>query len=343
MSVPKQENQQVKLEENQFVELKLPDSDSKLVVEYRKDYKQMPKQNQNPKLNEDPEKRPNVVSESLVDKMKVDFLIITALTDEFNAVIKRFSPAKKIHNDKYQMCHCEFPTAKKSDHSHGKPYHLLIACQLEMGQIHAAALSTSLCDQYKPAYVLIVGIAGGKTDEKRPIKRGDVIISKTLIDTTRGKIENGTRHPEWETIKPNKLLLGSSQTFLQNHQGWYHNILVSDGKASSEIPQVYHVPIFSGNDVIKDKDIIDGYKETWKDAGGVEMEGAGVATAISSYVKPSPGFLMIRGVSDLANSEKDDKYRQVACDVAAAYTYAFLKSGPVPALNETPSKLTRAV
>ncbi len=343
MSVPKQENRQIiDLKENPSIELKLPDSDSKLVVEYRKDYKQMPKQNQNPKSNEYAGKRPNVVSEILENKMKVDFLIITALTDEFDAVIKRFSSAKKIHNKKYHIYDCTFPTVEKSDHCHGKPYRLLIACQLGMGQIHAAALSTLLCNQYKPAYVLIVGIAGGKTDVKRPIKKGDVIISKTLIDTTKGKIENGKRHPEWGTITPDQLLLGSSQTFLQNNQGWYHKILVSDDKASNEIPQVYHVPIFSGNDVIKDEDIIDGYKETWKEAGGVEMEGAGVATAISSYVKPSPGFLMIRGVSDLADSEKDDKYRKVACYVAAAYTYAFLKSGPVLALNEIPSKLTRA-
>jgi len=333
MSEHKHENQQVKLKENQFIELKLPDSDSKWVVGYRKDCKQMPKQNQE-KLNEyTGERAPRSSSENL--EMKVDFVIITALTDEFNAVIKRFSSAKKIHNRKYQMYSCEFPTAKKSDHSHGKPYHLLIACQSEMGQIHAAALSTSLCEQYKPKYVLMVGIAGGKSDEKRPIKLGDVIISKTLIDTTSGKIENGIRHPEWGTFKPDGLLLGSSQTFLESHKAWYHNILVSDGKTSSEIPQVYHVPIFSGNDVIKDEDIIGDYKKIWKEAGGVEMEGAGVATAISSYVKPSPGFLMIRGVSDLADSEKNDEYRQKACDVAAAYTYAFLKSGPVPALNET--------
>jgi hypothetical protein len=65
---------------------------------------------------------------------------------------------------------------------------------------------------------------------------------------------------------------------------------------------------------------------------GVEME-AGGAAATAFQASAKPGFFMIRGVSDLADAEKDSlstgRWRAYACDVAAAYLEAFLKSGPV--------------
>jgi hypothetical protein len=49
------------------------------------------------------------------------------------------------------------------------------------------------------------------------------------------------------------------------------------------------------------------------------------------------GFFMVRGVSDLADehkgSEDAERWRPYACDVAASFAIALLKSGPVPLLT----------
>ena len=63
------------------------------------------------------------------------------------------------------------------------------------------------------------------------------------------------------------------------------------------------------------------------------MEAGGAAAAMFQAAI-APGFFMVRGVSDLADSKKNSarvkKWRPYACDIAAAYAIALIKSGPVP-------------
>jgi hypothetical protein len=75
------------------------------------------------------------------------------------------------------------------------------------------------------------------------------------------------------------------------------------------------------------------YMAQWPKAIGVEMEAGGVA-AVAFQAADQPGFLMVRGVSDLADRDKDSRlvrgWRSYACDVAASWAVAFLRSAPVP-------------
>jgi nucleoside phosphorylase len=93
-------------------------------------------------------------------------------------------------------------------------------------------------------------------------------------------------------------------------------------------------PICTGDKVIANG-LIDEYREVWSKLIGVEMEAGGTASAAFQAAN-SPGFFMIRGVSDLSDGRKDTsdvaKWRAYACDVAASYTVALLQSGPVPAV-----------
>jgi nucleoside phosphorylase len=327
MSEHKHENQQVKLKENQFIELKLPDSDSKLVVEYKKDCKQTPKQNQNPKLNEHTSKRPTpLVSETLVDNTKVDFLIITALQKEFYAVKQKLGDVQSVDDIAY------FTTVNCPN---GK-YLLILACQLYSGQQEATALTATLCERYKPRYVLLVGIAGGNKDEK--VKLGDIIIAKRIEDCTKGKIaDSGVWQPEWTPFSIDAELIRKVRDW--PNSDWRESIKEKRPDKKKQAPEIKEGVIISGGNVIKEEvggkwlETIKARETRWL---GVEMEGGGVATAIAHYMKePRPKFLMIRCVTDFADDDKNDHWHLYACDVAAAYTYAFLKSGPITALNKT--------
>ena len=79
--------------------------------------------------------------------------------------------------------------------------------------------------------------------------------------------------------------------------------------------------IASGGDVIASKKIAI-YRKDWPKLIGVEMEGGGMAEGLHDDIK-RPRFLMIRGVSDLANggnnAEMKERWRSYACHVAAAY------------------------
>lgn len=80
--------------------------------------------------------------------------------------------------------------------------------------------------------------------------------------------------------------------------------------------------------------LADQFWEVWIELIGVEMEAGGVANAVAQSAR-RPGFFMIRGVSDLADTDKvsDEvkRWRPYACEIAAAWTIELLKSGPIPA------------
>jgi nucleoside phosphorylase len=80
-------------------------------------------------------------------------------------------------------------------------------------------------------------------------------------------------------------------------------------------------------------DLLDDYREVWAKLIGVEMEAGGTASAAFQAAN-TPGFFMVRGVSDLADAAKDadevQQWRAYACDVAAAYAIGLLRSGPIP-------------
>lgn len=70
----------------------------------------------------------------------------------------------------------------------------------------------------------------------------------------------------------------------------------------------------------------------------VEMETAGVAAAALSGVKRTD-VLVVRGISDFADTKKSDDYRQFAAATAAAWTIGFLHTGPIPTNGLSPLPL----
>jgi nucleoside phosphorylase len=79
--------------------------------------------------------------------------------------------------------------------------------------------------------------------------------------------------------------------------------------------------------------VLGQYRRDWPKLIGVEMEAGGVAAAAFQSAE-QPGFLMIRGVSDLADEHKDTamvkSWRAYAAEAAAAYAVTLLKSAPIP-------------
>jgi nucleoside phosphorylase len=109
--------------------------------------------------------------------------------------------------------------------------------------------------------------------------------------------------------------------------------LVSDKRPIAGRPERLIGPIATGDKVHASKDGLVRHLKNWPKLIGVEMEAGGAAHA-AFHTAIRLGFYMVRGVSDLADSEKDRPdvqiWRSYACDVAASYALSLLASGPVP-------------
>ena len=108
---------------------------------------------------------------------------------------------------------------------------------------------------------------------------------------------------------------------------WRH--LIKKRRPQPGKSQCHIGPVATGDKVVAVKEVIEQYRNDWPKLIGIEMEAGGVASAAFQSAQ-QPGFLMIRGVSDRADENKNDKWRHYACHAAAAFAVTLLQKGPVP-------------
>jgi nucleoside phosphorylase len=64
---------------------------------------------------------------------------------------------------------------------------------------------------------------------------------------------------------------------------------------------------------------------SWRQVVAVEMESAGIYKATHGRVP----FLAIRGISDVVGFKRDPDWTAYACETAAAFAQAFLRTQPI--------------
>jgi nucleoside phosphorylase len=201
-----------------------------------------------------------------------------------------------------------------------------------MGRVQAAIVAADAIRCWKPQVILLVGIAGGVEGE---VKLGDVIIPQQIYDYELRKLRvvidsNGEkqRKDSWRgKSQPvsSRLFEFSTASLLEGWQEFIHEKRpYIRGKS-----ELHHGKIVaSGDKSVAVSEVMDELKAQKDHLVGIEMEGAGVASAAweSGF---APEFLMIKAVSDFANekegSSATEKWRKYACDAAAAATRKFIE------------------
>lgn len=264
----------------------------------------------------------------------IDFLIITALTEEREAMLallpgwKRLPPSTE---DVFIYYEAVLPLA---DMSVQEAYRLVITSPAGMGRVNAASLSGAAIRRWQPRHVLLVGIAGGFA--VRGVSLGDVLISQEVLDYELQKIM-----ADGPSIRAQVHQAGTQLLVAAEHLSpkWWQDLRIAPPAPSK--PAVHIGVVATGDKVVADEryQVVQRLLTDWPKLLGVEMEAGGVASAAFQQPQP-PGFFMVRGVSDLADAEKDypstSEWRAYACHVAAAYTCALLRSYPVPVLPPIP-------
>lgn len=257
-----------------------------------------------------------------------DFVIITALEEEREAVLRKL-PGYQRHDPSHDGIRvyysADLPVILPSG-AQGS-YRVIVLSLLSMGRVQAATATSDAIRQWHPRYVLLVGIAGGVA--KAGVKIGDILISDQIADYELQRLTPDGPEVRWQVHQVDPRFTGAVQNF--KTAGWQDLITVE--RPDDRSPKCHIGTILTGDKVIAVDDVLAKYASMWPKLIGVEMEAGGAVVAAFQTVN-APGFFMVRGVSDLANAKKSTArvkgWRPYACDVAAAYTIALLKSGPVP-------------
>ena len=238
----------------------------------------------------------------------------------------------------------------------GRNHNVVVAVLPVTGNSPAAAMSSELLHRFPNATLeLFVGIAGGipsPDDAEKHVRLGDVVVSSSVAEHDFGKLRDGEFEavtgrmglPSARHISVCKDLAGDSRAGLRpwDHEleSFFSDVLWQrpiDGDvlrdAESKVvehpspdpfraddsPRLHVGLIASGDLVVKDRELRGRLAELG--ARAVEMEGAGAATAAWILNRP---YLVVRGIADYADSNKNDEWHQPAAAAAAAVVRCIL-------------------
>jgi nucleoside phosphorylase len=264
--------------------------------------------------------------ENLLSTETADFVIVTALEDECNALLTRLPGWRQLpptEDDIRVYFEAGLPVTGSTT-----VYRVIVLCVQNMGRVEAANATGDAIRRWSPGYVILVGIGGGVS--ANGVRLGDVLIADQVVDFELQKLTKDGPEIRWQLHRADPRLLGFVTTIVDSE--WLS--LINAPRPTEGHPKRHRGPIATGDKVIANQ-LLAKYRrrDVWPKLIGVEMEAGGVASA-AFQAASAPRFFMIRGVSDLADPQKDTAqaqgWRQYACEIAASFAIALLRKGPVP-------------
>lgn len=253
----------------------------------------------------------------------VDFLIITALRVELDAVLKQLDYCE--HGEEGRDLTYYRSTLNTDSQSDQKNLEVAVTMLGHVGNAHAAEHTARCIQGLKPHFVLMVGIAGGIRDK---VNLGDVVVSKKIVcyEYTKETASGSEQRNEVESV--DRLLLDRA---MNREIDWHTRIRAKRpaNPTSVELPRVHFASIASGEKVIADENRASELTQLDANIAAIEMESFGVAVAAAKS-EYRPRFIAFRGICDYADDKKNDDWHEYAADSVAAYTIGLLRSGAIP-------------
>ena len=263
---------------------------------------------------------------------RADIVLIAPLPEECEAMLDKLPGFEKLDatNEETRIDYIYNLSVTFSNQTSGK-YRLVVTSLPGKGKVKAAAVTVGVINRWHPRYVILVGIAGGIGSKNVLI--GDILIADKIVDYEMQKVPSTGSNHRREVLQVDQILWDA----YSHIQGDTWQNLIKEKRPIRGNPTFHNGTIASGDKVVADINFITRIQDEWPDLIGVEMEAAGVATA-ALQSPDKPGFFMVRCVSDLADDNRDsldiEAWRSYACDAAAAFTSAILRSGQIPLSNE---------
>jgi nucleoside phosphorylase len=295
--------------------------------------------------------KPQPASENQdVQRETVDIAIITIREDEFRAVLRRFETQRQ-HRPGRLSYYISRVQAQNAHH-----YTVAITRCSEQGNDAAQKLASDIIHELKPHLILVVGIAGGIPHDEFTL--GDVIVSTRVLnfnvdalhaDGTVTVVTRGGTDPlvsqitgllpgedrllagwnEQASIGQERPAIDLQQARIVGDRGWYQKVWNSlNAHHRRWYPLFKTGHIASSNHLVKNPAILTQWLSMNRQILAIEMETAGVYEAAQMLDSRYP-VIAIRGISDVVGLQRDPRWTAYACHTAAAFTRAFIMTGPL--------------
>ena len=237
------------------------------------------------------------------EKYLTDVALVTVTNTEFNAVM-HFHDWKSttVEGDKqvYQTASFE---------RDGKTYSMIHVQQPEMGMTSAAATATKLIYEFRPRYIIMVGIAAGVAQEDAVDQMyGDVVVPDIVWNYSVGKFVS----PSDADISFGDIGFVPRSTHLAIPNEVMPYIRMAIDSPENEC-HVHVGPMACGSSVVANRKILEKQIHSQlSTTAGLDMESYAVVYAAVHASQPRPIPIIVKSVCDYADSKKTDQYQKFA-------------------------------
>lgn len=208
-----------------------------------------------------------------------------------------------------------------------EPLHVLVSWPSQHGPVQTAIDLVRLLDEFRPRFAAMSGICAG---DRREVRLGDVIVASCAYLYEEGKIVSGPDGQAVHLLETTSL--ATTSQVLQYIQGFWQwqaplralrqNWPGGSGEQGEE-PRCLIAAMASGMAVRSD-DPFPWLRERYhRHVLGLDMEAASFYRALGTDSQIHA--LVVKGVSDYADQEKDDRFHQFAARASAIYLLHFIQ------------------
>ncbi|HEY5850961.1 MAG TPA: hypothetical protein VIT62_09395 [Lysobacter sp.] len=242
----------------------------------------------------------------------VDFAVMTALSDEFDAVLKlpfAWSAAMELDEHTYYRL--------GTVNAGGKSLSIAVFCALRMGPVPAAVLASKVVSLLRPKVFGMIGICAGVKGEAN---LGDVVVATEVWSWEAGKLVGNSDQkflPEPNGVSTSEAVLAKMQQ-LQSDASWLDELRRQfGGKVPATNLRMLFAPVATGSPVVSDSEIVARIRGVNRKTVGIEMEAFAALFAARSWYSVPPLLFCFKSVSDHATEDKDDSVRDYAAFTSA--------------------------
>jgi len=276
------------------------------------------------------------------DGTKYDFLIVTALEEEFDAVRSAYK------NEPVNPIKLPFPgrvVEIRHRHKSGEIVFGLLASPFSIGAVDSAIITSHLLSKYKFRIATLTGILAAIKSEKSNTKPflGDVIFADMIFDLNivRTYDSNSVQYEVRHELSVSKLRSFATSQTLNYKLEKFIKTKHFDGDYLDNLkylydyarkPTIFRGSTISANAVVGSEQDVErimnhiSHLTQSSPPIAIEMEGFGVARAID-FISPNTEFFMCKAVNDYADSSKssdENHIRRIACQNAALAAKSFI-------------------
>jgi nucleoside phosphorylase len=281
----------------------------------------------------------------------IDFAIITALLEEFEAV-KAALPGELVEDS--TGANIWFRTTLLNSKT-GKKLQVVITYQSKMGAFDAISITKDCIDRWQPAYIIMTGIAGSFHPA---IKLGHIAVSQQIFYYDMGKSVDQKKtnkveyRPQGYPCSPT--LIRQAERLSLAKGGWQKKGQQAARKMAAKLKSkgggktlikmledhlgaVHFGTMASGSLVITSENKKNELLKLHGKIIATEMEGAGIMHQ-AYYQEPTVSAIIIKGISDGAYSkkaslDKEGRWRTLAKQNAANFVVELIQTGSFQGLD----------